>query len=65
MNLTLSIATILIDLTKLFNNNIDLVVTGLMAPTLCPYLSKVGIPGTLENREIFLIYRDIFEKCNF
>ena len=32
---------------------------------LSAYLSKVGTPGTLEYREIFLIYREIFEKCNF
>ena len=29
------------------------------------YLSKVGTPGTLEYREIFLIYREIFEKSYF
>ena len=29
------------------------------------YLSKVGTPGTLEYREIFLIYREIFAKSDF
>ena len=33
-----------------------------MVISLYAYLSKVGTPGTLKYREIFLIYREIFEK---
>ena len=40
-------------------------ITGHEGLTRNSYLSKVGTPGTLEYREIFLIYREIFEKSYF